>query len=75
TPFAKPTIYNATYIGNGGKAITFRDNAGGIYANSIFANTSSGIFVEYRDDKNSSYDQLLDGNLVLKNNIFVNVGF
>ncbi|MFO7828760.1 MAG: hypothetical protein R6V23_09090 [Bacteroidales bacterium] len=75
TPYALPTIYNATYIGNGGKTLMFRDNAGGIYANSIFANTTTGITVEYRDDKNSSYDQLVDGNLVFKNNIFVNVGF
>ncbi len=45
-PFAIPTIYNATYIGHGQKdfaskgkdtAIKFRDNAGGRYYNSFFA--------------------------------------
>lgn len=33
-PYATPTVYNATYIGTGNK-LTFRDNAGGTYANSI----------------------------------------
>ncbi|MGH3864269.1 hypothetical protein [Actinokineospora sp.] len=45
-PFAIPTIYNATYVGLGQKAYTgrltntalhFRDNAGGRYYNSFFA--------------------------------------
>lgn len=34
TPYATPTVYNATYIGTSSK-LTFRDNAGGTYANSI----------------------------------------
>lgn len=33
TPYATPTIYNATYIGDG--KLTFRDNAGGSYSNSV----------------------------------------
>ena len=74
-PYAKPTIYNATYIGNeSGRVITFRDNAGGVYANSIFASQAKGIDVEFRDDKHNSLDQLVtEGNLVLKNNLFVAV--
>ena len=74
-PYAKPQIYNATYIGNGSnKLITFRDNAGGTYANSIFVNHGNGIAVEYRDDKeSSSYDMLKNGHLVIKDNIFHNV--
>ena len=44
TPYASPTIINATYIGRGASAagdksnngIIFRDNAGGMYFNSIF---------------------------------------
>lgn len=72
TPYAIPMIYNATYIGNGnGRVITFRDNAGGVYANSIFASQAKGIDVEYREDKHNSLDQMVtEGNLVLKNNIF-----
>ena len=48
-PYAIPNIYNATYIGRGADAgkrvITFRDNAGGKYYNSIFANQKKGIDV------------------------------
>ena len=75
TPYATPMIYNATYIGNGnGRVITFRDNAGGVYANSIFASQEKGIDVEFRNDKHNSLDQLVtEGNLVLKNNLFVDV--
>ncbi|MFP4620568.1 MAG: hypothetical protein ACLFM7_04615 [Bacteroidales bacterium] len=70
-PYAKPEIYNATYIGHDDNLITFRDNAGGTYANSIFVNTGEGIEVEYRDDKeSSSYDMLNNDHLVIKDNIF-----
>jgi hypothetical protein len=74
-PYSKPMIYNATYVGNGNETlVTFRDDAGGTYANSIFYNTSKGIEIEYRDDKHSSWNQFEDeGNLVIKNNIFKNV--
>ncbi len=72
-PYAKPTIYNATYIGRDGKSIIFRDNAGGTYANSIFA-TAGGLNVEYRDDKHNAFDMLSEGHLVLKNNIFNRIG-
>ena len=52
-PYAKPTIYNATYVGAGsdatpesdrGEMLMFRDNTGGFYHNSIFTqfNTSKG---------------------------------
>jgi hypothetical protein len=74
TPYAKPTFYNATYIGNGGKLMIFRDNAGGTYANSIFKNTATGIRIEYRDDKTSTaYKMLKDGNITIKNNVFSDV--
>jgi hypothetical protein len=73
TPRSKPVIYNATYVGNGGDLITFRDDAGGVYANSIFFNTDGGIEVEYREDKHNSWDQFSEGELVIKNNLFQNV--
>ena len=74
-PFAKTVIYNATYVGNGtGRVITFRDNAGGIYANSIFASQAKGIDVEFRDDKDNSLDQLVTKqNLIIKNNLFIGI--
>jgi len=47
TPYATPMFYNCTYIGNGAKrAVTFRDNAGGEYHNSIFVNWDKGVDVE-----------------------------
>lgn len=76
-PYAQPTIYNVTYVGRGaghGKRIlTFRDNAGGVYANSIFLNQANGIDVELLESGQCSYNRVLDGQLVIKNNIFYNV--
>jgi len=46
-PYATPVIYNSTYIGNGAsRAITFRDNAGGEYHNTVFHNFGKGIDIE-----------------------------
>ena len=74
-PYGMPTIYNATYIGYGdGTMITFRDNAGGTYANSIFTNAEDGIEIEYRGDKGKcSVWMFENGNLHLKNNVFYSV--
>jgi hypothetical protein len=72
-----PIIHNATYIGVRGKerrAITFRDNAGGFYANSIFALQDKGIDIEYIEgDNEGSYQQWKNGNLKIENNIFQGV--
>ncbi len=76
-PFAIPYIYNATYIGRGASAgkrvITFRDNAGGHYYNSIFANQAKGIDVELLSGNQDSYKQLQDGNLSVEHCIFQNI--
>jgi hypothetical protein len=72
-----PIIHNATYIGVRGKGrrtITFRDNAGGFYANSIFALQDKGIDIEYIEGENEgSYQQWKNGNLRIENNIFQGV--
>ena len=78
SPFAQPSLYNITFIGHGfDNYVIFRDNAAGIYANSIFANGEKGIRIEYRDDKHSSYDWLTDASpeaiLVIKNSLFSNI--
>ena len=71
TPYAIPHIYNCTYIGNGqGRAVTFRDNAGGHYHNSIFTNWSSGIDIEDLSADQDSYAQFENANLSLNGNIF-----
>ena len=45
-----PVITNATSIGRGAdagkRALTFRDNAGGTYTNSIFYNWAKGVDIE-----------------------------
>lgn len=73
-PYAIPQIFNATYIGRGAEAgtrlITFRDNAGGKYFNSIFLNQAKGIDIEYIEGSDDSYLQFTKGNLEIGNNIF-----
>lgn len=73
-PFAIPVVSNATYSGGGAnRALTFRDNAGGQYFNSIFVNYGKGVDIEDLESEEDSYKQLMEGNLQLKNNIFWNV--
>jgi hypothetical protein len=76
-PYAIPTIYNVTYIGRGEEAgkrvITFRDNAGGHYLNSLFVNQAKGMDIENLEEDQDSYKQFIDGNLTLQNNVFWNV--
>jgi hypothetical protein len=76
TPFATPKFYNVTSIGNSGsRAITFRDNAGGEYHNSIFAGYDKGVDIEFlKDQEQHSYKQFDDNNLKLENNVFSNIG-
>lgn len=84
TPFSKPTIYNATYIGAGqeGNAknstgLHFRDAAGGTYANSIFVGFKNHA-IEVEDltaaQGVDSRQRMEDGDLVLKNNIWFDFG-
>ena len=71
-PYATPEIRNATYHGHAAKrCITFRDNAGGKYFNSIFFNWDKGIDVE--DLEGTTEDSRLrleDGDLQIKDNVF-----
>ncbi len=80
-PYSHPYIYNATYYGgkgDDGKTITFRDNAGGVYANSIFVHQTKGIDIEYLQDKYAnmvqcSYKMFQDALLEMKNNVFFDI--
>ncbi len=72
TPYATPTIYNATYIG-GAKGVTFRDNAGGKYVNSIFSDMGKGIDIEDLTSGEDSKSRLDAGDLVLDGNVMVGV--
>lgn len=71
-PYATPMFYNCTYIGNGGKrALTFRDNAGGEYHNSIFYNWDKGVDIEdLPGDGEDSKKRFDAGQLKVVDNIF-----
>ncbi|HKL02800.1 MAG TPA: hypothetical protein VJ911_03960, partial [Cryomorphaceae bacterium] len=49
-PYATPVWFNVTYVGRGigagTRLLTFRDNAGGEYHNSIFTNFENGVDIE-----------------------------
>ena len=76
TPFATPVFANVTSIGNpGSRTITFRDNAGGEYYNSIFYNYGAGIDIEdIIGQGQDSFTQFEDNNLRLECNVFSNIG-
>lgn len=83
TPYATPMIYNATYIGSGefssngdnDTVLEIRDNAGGMYYNSIFTDfANEGIDVEDLDSGEDSRARLEAGDLVLANNIWWGFG-
>ena len=83
TPFAVPTIYNATYIGSGAFSsngdndvvLKIRDNAGGKYLNSIFTDfAGEAIDIEDLDSGEDSRTRLEAGDLLLANNIWWNFG-
>ncbi len=75
-PYATPMIYNVTYLGRGDGAgkrvITFRDNAGGHYANSIFYSQEKGIDIELLTGE-CSYTRFGEEDLTLKNNLFYHI--
>lgn len=73
-PYATPRIDSAIFVGRGfdaGKrALTFRDNAGGHYSNSIFYNFAKGIDVEDLEGADEdSYSRFLNGDLSFTNNV------
>jgi len=76
-PFSLPVVYNGTYIGRGdnitNRTIRIDRFAGGIFGNSIFLNQNAGIYIQYKDNYPDSYQQFLDGNIQIKNNIFWDV--
>lgn len=75
SPYATPIFYNVSSIGNPeARALTFRDNAGGEYHNSIFVNYAKAVDIELKDSEQNSYKQFVDGRLKLENNVFYNIG-
>lgn len=76
TPYATPQFWNVTSVGRAGsQALVFKDNAGGQYHNSIFIDYSKGISIEdKRRQEQDSYQQFADGNLMIANSVFFNIG-
>ena len=86
-PFTKPVVSNATYIGAGENtsplpggdgsdlALIFRDNAGGMYYNSIYTDfPQSGIKIEDLASGEDSRSRLENGDLTLENNFWWGFG-
>lgn len=83
---SNPIIYNATFIGAGGEsleitqdgesALSFLENSAGEYSNSIITEfTGYALKVEDTpDSSNDSYNQLVKGELRLKNNLWWTFG-
>jgi len=74
-PYAIPVFYNVTSVGNpSARALTFRDNAGGKYYNSIFVNYGKGVDIEdITSQAQDSYKQFEDNNLRIENCLFFNI--
>ncbi len=79
-PITQPKIVNATLIGGGADSdnrfgMIFSDGAGGRYGNSIIADFNSGVRMEYTGGNNDSYTRYNNEDLVLRGNLFWNIGF
>ena len=85
-PFAIPVISNATYVGSGESAVPtnddgnnpavfFRDNAGGKYYNSVFADfPAQALRIEDLASGADSRARLEAGDLVVANSVFSDFG-
>ena len=80
-PYSTPVIYNATFIGagadGGSQVMKFRENTGGIYANSIFTGFEKGVDVDTGGKDGATIASGQDsearftaGDLALKANIY-----
>ncbi len=76
TPYATPVFANVTSIGkgmaSGKRALTFRDNAGGLYWNSIFTEWGKGVDVEDLGSGEHAMARLNAGDLQFSQNILWN---
>ena len=72
TPYGVALVLNLTSVGNpNSRAITFRDNAGGYFYNSVWWGYGRGVDVEDISRVNEdSFAQLLDGNIAFGHCVF-----
>ena len=75
-PEAVPSIYNATYLGDGflrgesNSAINLRAKGAVIYVNSIFSGFSTGLLLRSTEEEESSYNRFINGDTRFLNNIW-----
>ncbi|MDZ7714620.1 MAG: hypothetical protein U5J95_00255 [Balneolaceae bacterium] len=72
-PYANPINYNVTSIGGPDQTMTYRDNSGGQYYNSIFYNYPNGVDIEDLSSGEDSRARLENGEIIMTHNIFWNV--
>ncbi len=78
-PLSRPTIYNATYIGNGVQdggqdALKLRENAGGLYANSIFTEFEDKALDISEDETEQMEERVASGDLEILGSLFWGFG-
>jgi len=73
-PYTQPVIYNATMVGRNAPEIPhsmlFDRNGGGYVVNSVFLNQAQGLYVEFVEGSQSSYDMLTQENLQIISNMY-----
>ena len=75
-PFGGAWVYNATYLGQDTgekRAVLLRENTGGQYKNSIFADFADGFAFELTANEVDTYQRLTSGDLAVENNVFHNI--
>lgn len=76
SPYTIPEIFNATFIGSGSSAIhgliTFQDNGGGKYYNSVFLEQEEGIAIELKNGE-SSYTRFTENSIDFGYNLFYHI--
>jgi len=72
-PFSNPINVNVTSVRGPNQTMTFRDNSGGQYYNSIFFDYPNGVDIEDLDSGEDSRARYDAGEIILENNIFWNV--
>jgi hypothetical protein len=76
-PYSMPQIFNATLIGRGSNItnslVELDRFSGGVFGNSILENQYNGVKIQYKENYQNCYDQFVNGNIKILNNIFWDV--
>lgn len=76
-PLSSPDLHNLTLVGGGTgterQTAVFSRNAAGSVCNSIIVNQSGGVFIEFKEGLEDSYEQFDLRNLSLRGNVFYDI--